>query len=64
MRRAVVSRLLAEPQMLVRADIARHIGADGAGDERVEPLRQAAFGLVGEGLVQPFRHREPQHAVA
>ena len=47
-----------------RADLARHLGADLPGHQRIEAARQLALGLAGKALVQPLGDRQPQHPVA
>ncbi|EZP56533.1 hypothetical protein BW41_00680 [Sphingomonas sp. RIT328] len=50
--------------MIAHTEFARDFGAGRAGDERVEPLRQMALGLVREQLPQPFGDDQAEDAVA
>ena len=63
-RRAVIARLLAEPDAGGDAEAARDLRADRPGDERVQPLGQLALRFEREQLEQPFGDDEPEHPVA
>src|SRR3546814_7596655 len=60
---AIVARLLAQPHERTKPDLAGDLRAGDAADERIEALRETAFGLVAV-LIEPLGHREAKHAVA
>ena len=62
--RTVVAGLLAEAQVGADTEGAGDVGADRAGDERVEPLGELALGFRREQLPQPFGDDEAEDAVA
>src|SRR5690242_4241105 len=61
---AVVACLLAQAQMRAHAVLARDLGAHRPRHQRIQALRQRAFGVLREVFEQPFGDRQPQHAIA
>jgi len=60
--RAIVARLLAQADMVRKAELGCDPGAGLAADQCVEALRQRALGGLAF-FEQPFRHRQAQHPV-